>query len=80
MAAGLIMISHAYYDFFAQREACEEQMLKMARAMNWMPHWLTNCKMNPWAYGHEMMKFPKQSFHVQWKKLKKDDSGTLNEK
>lgn len=54
--------------------------LKMARAMNWMPHWLTNCKMNPWAYGHEMMKFPKQSFHVQWKKLKKDDSGTLNEK
>ncbi len=31
--AGLIMISHAYYDFFAQREACEEQMLKMARAM-----------------------------------------------
>ena len=31
--AGLIMISHAYYDFFAQREACEERMVAMAKAM-----------------------------------------------
>jgi len=31
--AGLIMISHAYFDFFAQRKAAEESMLKMARAM-----------------------------------------------
>ena len=31
--AGLIMISHAYYDFFAQRRAAEEPMIKMARAM-----------------------------------------------
>lgn len=31
--AGLIMISHEYFDFFAQRKACEEQMVKMAKAM-----------------------------------------------
>ena len=31
--AGLIMISHAYFDFFAKRKAAEEQMKKMARAM-----------------------------------------------
>lgn len=31
--AGLIMISHEYFDFFAERHACDEQMAKMARAM-----------------------------------------------
>lgn len=31
--AGLIMISHAYFDFFAERKAAEEPMIKMARAM-----------------------------------------------
>lgn len=31
--AGLIMIAHAYYDFFAQRQAAEPQMIKMAKAM-----------------------------------------------
>ena len=31
--AGLIMISHAYFDFFAERKAAEEPMMKMARAM-----------------------------------------------
>lgn len=31
--AGLIMIAHAYYDFFAQRQAAEEPMMKMAKAM-----------------------------------------------
>ena len=31
--AGLIMIAHAYYDFFAERKAAEEPMKKMARAM-----------------------------------------------
>ena len=31
--AGLIMISHEYFDFFAQRTAAEEPMKKMARAM-----------------------------------------------
>ncbi len=31
--AGLIMIAHAYYDFFASRKAAELQMIKMAKAM-----------------------------------------------
>ena len=31
--AGLIMISHEYFDFFAKRKAAEEPMKKMARAM-----------------------------------------------
>lgn len=30
---GLIEIAHAYYDFFAERKACEEQMIKMAKVM-----------------------------------------------
>ncbi len=31
--AGLIMIAHAYYDFFAEKKAAEEPMIKMAKAM-----------------------------------------------
>lgn len=31
--AGLIMLCHEYFDFFAQRKAAEEPMMKMARAM-----------------------------------------------
>lgn len=31
--AGLIMIAHAYYDFFTQRQAAEEPMMKMEKAM-----------------------------------------------
>ena len=31
--AGLIMISHEYFDFFAERKAAEEPMKKMAQAM-----------------------------------------------
>ncbi|MGI6205302.1 MAG: iron-containing alcohol dehydrogenase [Anaerovoracaceae bacterium] len=31
--AGLIMISHEYFDFFAERKAAERPMIKMAKAM-----------------------------------------------
>lgn len=31
--AGLIMTAHAYYDFFAEKRAAEENMIKMAKAM-----------------------------------------------
>jgi len=31
--AGLIMISHAYFDFFAERKAAEGPMIRMAKAM-----------------------------------------------
>ncbi len=42
--------------------------LWMSPAVNWLPDALLNNSMNPWAYGHKMMKFPKQSFHELWKK------------
>ena len=44
--------------------------LRLAKAVNWMPKCLVNSKLNPWAYGHKMMKFPKNSFHRLWKKKK----------
>ena len=31
--AGLIMISKAFYEFFIERHACDEQFIKMAKAM-----------------------------------------------
>ena len=31
--AGLIMISKAFYEFFIERRACDEQFIKMAKAM-----------------------------------------------
>lgn len=31
--AGLIMIAHEYYNFFAERKSCEAPMIKMAKAM-----------------------------------------------
>ncbi len=30
---GMILLAHAYYDYFARRKACEGQMVKMAKAM-----------------------------------------------
>ena len=41
----------------------------------WVPRCIMNCRMNPWTYGHEMMKFPPKSFHQTWKELKpKEDN------
>ena len=45
--------------------------LRLSPAVNWIPGPLINMKLNPWAYGHQMMKFPKKSFHQEWKSLKK---------
>ena len=30
-----------------------------------------NCGLNPWAEGHDMMKFPKKPFHEQIKDLER---------
>lgn len=38
----------------------------MAHLLNGMPDAITECKINPWAYGHKMMKFPKKPFHKQF--------------
>jgi L-lactate dehydrogenase complex protein LldF len=50
--------------------------LRMSPAVNWIPRALVNTKLNPWAYGHQMMTFPKKSFHQLWKKEK--NNGNLN--
>ena len=42
----------------------------MAPMANLIPSPLMNLKLNPWAEGHEMMKFPKETFHSLWKKGK----------
>lgn len=42
--------------------------LKFSPFINGIPSCIINNKLNAWAYGHEMMTFPKQSFHAMWKK------------
>ena len=42
----------------------------LAHWANLIPSPLINCGLNPWAEGHEMMKFPKETFHSLWKKGK----------
>ena len=43
-------------------------VLCLSPAVNWLPAPVIQCSLNPWAYGHQMMKFPKQSFHEIWAK------------
>ena len=42
--------------------------LWMSPAVNWLPEALLNNSVNPWAYGHKMMRFPSRSFHEIWSK------------
>ena len=42
-------------------------ILKLAPVINLLP---TDLSLNPWAYGHKMMTFPKKSFHQLWKEKK----------
>ncbi len=44
--------------------------LRMSPMVNWIPGPLINLKLNPWAYSHKMMTFPKKSFHQLWKEKK----------
>ena len=41
--------------------------LRLSSVVNWMPEPIVGCSINPWAYGHRMMKFPQKSFHQLWK-------------
>ena len=43
--------------------------LRLSPIVNWMPGFVMQSALNPWAYGHQMMKFPKKSFHELWKEL-----------
>lgn len=45
-------------------------VLRLSLMANWIPAPLMNLKLNPWAYGHQMMKFPPKSFHQLWKEKK----------
>lgn len=44
----------------------------MLHLLNGMPDSLVNCKVNPWAYGHKTMKFPRKPFHKLFDKLEKE--------
>ena len=44
--------------------------LRLSPMVNWVPGPLINLSINPWAYSHKMMKFPKKSFHQIWKEKK----------
>ena len=56
--------------FLFNHPALYTTALRFSPMVNWVPGPLINLKLNPWAYGHTMMKFPKKSFHEQWKELK----------
>lgn len=45
-------------------------MLSMA---NHIPDSIMHCRLNPWAEGHKMMKFPKKPFHSIVKDLEKEE-------
>lgn len=45
--------------------------LRLSPAANWLPSALMNSALNSWARGHQMMKFPKKSFHALWNELSK---------
>ena len=47
--------------------------MKFAPMANWVPSFLMNCGLNPWAAGHKMMKFPRHSFQELWKKGKVEE-------
>ena len=54
--------------FLFNHPALYTTALRLSPMVNWVPEPLINMKLNPWAYGHEMMTFPKKSFHELWKK------------
>ena len=44
--------------------------LRLSPMVNWLPGPLLQNSLNPWAYAHQMMKFPSKSFHQLWKEKK----------
>ena len=52
---------------------CSPRLYKMATAVsplaNIMPPFIMNSRLNPWADGHQMMKFPKKPFHTLFKDI-----------
>ena len=66
------MMSHAM-SFIFNRPSLYTRLVGSLHLVRQMPSAIMNNRMNPWAYGHEMMKFPPKSFHQIWKELKPKD-------
>ena len=59
--------------FLFNHPALYTSALRLSPIVNWVPGPLINSGLNPWAYGHKMMKFPKKSFHQIWsEKLRRE--------
>jgi L-lactate dehydrogenase complex protein LldF len=56
--------------FLFRRPVVYTGVLRLSPIVNWVPAPLMNLKLNPWAYGHQMMRFPGKSFHQLWKEKK----------
>ena len=55
-------------NFAFKRPSVYRTALKFAPWLNGMPRFLIHNGLNKWGKEHEMMKFPKRSFHELWKK------------
>ena len=54
--------------FIFEHQGLYESALSMAPIANGLPRFMLYNGLNAWGKGHEMMKFPKQSFNKMWKK------------
>lgn len=53
--------------FLFNRPQLYTGVLRLSPGVNWLPGPVVQSNFNPWAYGHQMMKFPQKSFHQLWK-------------
>ncbi|MDE6807853.1 MAG: 4Fe-4S ferredoxin, partial [Prevotella sp.] len=53
--------------FLFNRPQLYTGVLRLSPGVNWLPGPVVQSSLNPWAYGHQMMKFPQKSFHQLWK-------------
>lgn len=56
--------------FLFNRPQVYTGVLRLSPMVNWLPGPLLQNSLNPWAYAHQMMKFPQKSFHQLWKEKK----------
>jgi L-lactate dehydrogenase complex protein LldF len=57
-------------DFLFGHPQVYTSVLRLSPMVNWLPAPLLQNSLNPWAYAHQMMKFPPKSFHQLWKEKK----------
>lgn len=56
------------------RPSLYNALTSMAHLANLVPGFIMHSSLNPWAYGHKMMKFPSKPFHKQIKEyIKKEE-------